>query len=75
MFSRLCEVDVSDCSVVGMSQNGCVCVWELGQRGATRMVRAPEGDGWQMARWAGAGKLLTGHHNGDVTLHCCSSPV
>lgn len=70
---------MSGCSVVGLSQNGCVCVWELGQRGATRVVGAPESEGWQLARWGagggGGGTLLTGHHNGDVTLHRCRRPV
>lgn len=64
-------MDVHDCSLVGLSQNGCVCVWELGGGGVPRMVRAPESEGWQLARWGGGGTLLTGHHNGDVTLHCC----
>lgn len=68
---RLSEVDVNDCSVVGLSQDGRVCVWELGRRGLPRMVRAPGSEGWQLARWGGGGTLLTGHHNGDVTLHCC----
>ncbi|XP_036950985.1 partner and localizer of BRCA2 isoform X3 [Acanthopagrus latus] len=66
---RLCEADVNRGSVVGLSQSGCVCVWELGRRGASRMVWAPESEGWQMARWGAGGTLLTGHHNGDVTLH------
>ncbi|XP_069545755.1 partner and localizer of BRCA2 isoform X1 [Brachyistius frenatus] len=68
---RLCEADARRCSVVGLSQSGCVCVWELGPGGASRMVRAPESEGWQLARWGGADTLVTGHHNGDVTLHCC----
>ncbi|KAG8014621.1 Retinol dehydrogenase 8 [Nibea albiflora] len=67
---RLCEADVSGCSVVGLSQSGCACVWELGHRAAPRMVWAPESEGWQLARWGGGGMLVTGHHNGDVTLHC-----
>ncbi|KAI9525659.1 hypothetical protein NQZ68_006208 [Dissostichus eleginoides] len=72
---RLCEADVSGSSVVGLSQSGCVCVWQLGPRAASRMVQAPmmvpapESEGWQLARWGGEGTLLTGHHNGDVTLH------
>ncbi|KAI3353399.1 hypothetical protein L3Q82_019935, partial [Scortum barcoo] len=70
---RLCEADVSGSSVVGLSQSGCVCVWELGRRGASRMVWAPESEGWQLARFGGGGALVTGHHNGDVTLHCRSS--
>ena len=72
MFLRLCEADVSGSSVVGLSQSGCVCVWQLWPRGASRMVPAPESEGWQLARWGGEGTLLTGHHNGDVTLHCYS---
>ncbi|XP_068607170.1 partner and localizer of BRCA2 [Brachionichthys hirsutus] len=66
---RLCEADVSSRSVVGLSQSGCVCVWELGGRGASWTVGAPESEGWQLARWGGGGTLLMGHHNGDVTLH------
>ncbi|XP_068444643.1 partner and localizer of BRCA2 [Clinocottus analis] len=70
---RLCEADVSSSSVVGLSQSGCVCVWDLGRRGTSRTaVRAPDGEGWQLARWGEGGTLLTGHHNGDVTLHCRS---
>ncbi|XP_068177710.1 partner and localizer of BRCA2 [Antennarius striatus] len=72
---RLCEADVSSCSVVGLSQSGCVCVWELGCRGASMMVGAPESEGWQLARWGRGDTLLTGHHNGDVTLHRYSGSV
>nr|XP_043883279.1 partner and localizer of BRCA2 isoform X1 [Solea senegalensis] len=67
---RLCEADVSSSRVVGLSQSGCVCVWELGRQQASRMVWAPEGEGWQVARWGGRDTLVTGHLNGDVTLHC-----
>ncbi|XP_035515359.1 partner and localizer of BRCA2 [Morone saxatilis] len=70
---RLCEADVNSSSVVGLSQSGCVCVWELGRQGASRMVWAPESEGWQLARWGGGGTLVTGHHNGDLTLHCYST--
>ncbi|XP_074485817.1 uncharacterized protein palb2 isoform X1 [Sebastes fasciatus] len=70
---RLCEADVTRSSVVGLSQSGCVCVWELGRRAASRTVWAPESDGWQLARWGEGGTLVTGHHNGDVTLHCYST--
>ncbi|XP_023122552.2 partner and localizer of BRCA2 [Amphiprion ocellaris] len=70
---RLCEADVSRSSVVGLSQNGCVCVWELGGRWGSQMVSDPESEGWQLARWGGEDMLVTGHHNGDVTLHCCST--
>lgn len=70
---RLCEADVNDCSVVGLSQSGCVCVWELGRRGSATLVWAPEGEGWQVARWGTGGTLVTGHHSGDVTLHCYST--
>ncbi|KAM7394567.1 hypothetical protein PAMP_021358 [Pampus punctatissimus] len=66
---RLCEADVNSSSVVGLSQSGCVCVWELGRRGDSRMVWAPESEGWQLARWGTGDTLVTGHHNGDVTLH------
>ncbi|XP_060910958.1 partner and localizer of BRCA2 [Labrus mixtus] len=67
---RLCEADVSSSSVVGLSQSGCVCVWELLHPGGSRMVWSPESEGWQLARWGGEGTLVTGHHNGDVSLHC-----
>ncbi|XP_045903398.1 partner and localizer of BRCA2 isoform X2 [Micropterus dolomieu] len=70
---RLCEADVNSSSVVGLSQSGCVCVWELGRQRAARMVWAPESDGWQLARWGAGHTLVTGHHNGDVTLHCYST--
>uniref|UniRef100_UPI0037E93D76 partner and localizer of BRCA2 n=1 Tax=Semicossyphus pulcher TaxID=241346 RepID=UPI0037E93D76 len=69
---RLCEADVYSSSVVGLSQTGCVCVWELGRKGARRMVWAPESEGWQLAQWGGGGTLVTGHHNGDISLHGCS---
>ncbi|XP_040892281.1 partner and localizer of BRCA2 [Toxotes jaculatrix] len=72
---RLCEADVNSSSVVGLSQSGCVCVWELGCPGASRMVWAPESEGWQLARWGGRDMLVTGHHNGDVTLHCYSTSL
>lgn len=69
VLCRLCDADVHDCSVVGLSQSGCVCVWELGRLGSAQMVWAPEREGWQLARWGEGGTLVTGHHNGDVTLH------
>ncbi|KAF7663430.1 hypothetical protein LDENG_00209700 [Lucifuga dentata] len=72
---RLCEADVSSSRVVGLSQSGCVCVWELGGQGGSRMVQAPESEGWQLARWGGHDILVTGHHNGDVTLHCYSTSL
>lgn len=72
LLYRLCEADVSGSGVVGLSQNGCACVWELGHPGASRMVWAPESEGWQLARWGGLNTLVTGHHNGDVTLYCYS---
>ncbi|KAM9857026.1 uncharacterized protein palb2 [Aulostomus maculatus] len=72
-FGRLCEADVSSSGVVGLSQSGCVCVWELRHRGGSRMVWAPESEGWQLARWGGDGTLMMGHHSGDVTLHLCNS--
>nr|XP_020478446.1 partner and localizer of BRCA2 [Monopterus albus] len=71
--SRLYEADVNSSSVVGLSQSGCMCVWELGRQGASEMVRAPESEGWQLARWGVRDVLLTGHHNGDVSLHCYST--
>lgn len=58
--------------MVGLSQSGCVCVWELGgggRGGSSRMLGDPQGEGWQLARWGRGGVLVTGHHNGDVTLH------
>ncbi|XP_071379414.1 uncharacterized protein palb2 [Centroberyx affinis] len=67
---RLCEADVHGSSVVGLSQSGSVFVWELGGRGGSRVVWAPETEGWQLARWAGRDTLVTGHHNGDLTLYC-----
>lgn len=69
VLSRLCEADVNQCSVVGLSQSGCLCVWELGQQAASQMVEAPDSEGWQLARWGAGDTLVTGHHNGDVTLH------
>ncbi|XP_072240831.1 uncharacterized protein palb2 [Leuresthes tenuis] len=70
---RLCEADVDHSSVLGLSQSGCACVWELGQRGASKLVEAPAGEDWQMARWGGRGRLVIGHQNGDVSLHCYSA--
>ncbi|CAJ1054029.1 partner and localizer of BRCA2 isoform X3 [Xyrichtys novacula] len=67
---RLCEADVSGSSVVGLSQSGCVCLWELQCRGASKMLWAPEGEGWTLVRWGGRDSLITGHLNGDVGLHC-----
>ncbi|XP_076003775.1 uncharacterized protein palb2 [Genypterus blacodes] len=67
---RLCEADVNCSRVVGLSQSGCVCVWDLGYQGGAQVVQAPESDGWQLARWGGRDTLVTGHYNGDVTLHC-----
>ncbi|XP_034748762.1 partner and localizer of BRCA2 [Etheostoma cragini] len=70
---RLCDADVYSSRVVGLSQSGCVCVWDLGQRATSRMVWSPGSEGWELARWGGGGTLVTGHHNGDVTLHCSST--
>ncbi|CAG5928735.1 unnamed protein product [Menidia menidia] len=70
---RLCEADVNHSSVVGLSQSGCVCVWELGQRGGSRLLEAPEGEDWQLARWGGGDVLVIGHHNGDISLHSYSA--
>ncbi|XP_074541843.1 uncharacterized protein palb2 [Halichoeres trimaculatus] len=66
---RLCEADVCSSRVVGLSQSGCACVWELERRGASTMIRATESEGWQLARWGGRDTLVTGHFNGDVSLH------
>lgn len=65
---RLCEADVNHSSVVGLSQSGCVCMWELGQRGSPKMAGPPEGEVWQLARWGEGDTLVIGHHNGDVSL-------
>ncbi|XP_029007368.1 partner and localizer of BRCA2 [Betta splendens] len=66
---RVCEADVHGSSVVGLSQSGCVCVWELIGRGDPSMVWAPGTEGWLLARWGGPGVLVIGHHNGNITLH------
>ncbi|XP_027872089.1 partner and localizer of BRCA2 [Xiphophorus couchianus] len=66
---RLCEVDVNRCSVVGLSQSGCVCVWELGEGGTSQMMEAQEDGYWQLARWGHEDTLVIGHQNGDVSLH------
>lgn len=66
---RLCEADVCSSRVVGLSQSGCACVWELERRGASMMMRVTESEGWQLARWGGRDSLVTGHFNGDVSLH------
>ncbi|KAM4584087.1 uncharacterized protein palb2 isoform 2-T2 [Odontesthes bonariensis] len=72
-WGRLCEADVNRSSVLGLSQSGCACVWELGQPGASKLVEAPEGEDWQLARWGGPDRLVIGHHDGDVSLHCYSA--
>ncbi|XP_043971043.1 partner and localizer of BRCA2 [Gambusia affinis] len=66
---RLCEVDVNRCSVVGLSQSGCVCVWELGEGRTSQMMEAQEDGYWQLARWGHEDTLVIGHQNGDVSLH------
>ncbi|XP_041840068.1 partner and localizer of BRCA2 isoform X2 [Melanotaenia boesemani] len=66
---RLCESDVTRTSIVGLSQSGCLCVWELGKQGTSQMVGAPDGEDWQLVRWGGRNRLVIGHHNGDVSLH------
>ncbi|XP_057700573.1 partner and localizer of BRCA2 [Corythoichthys intestinalis] len=69
---RLCEASANNLAVVGLSHNGGVCVWQLRRHCKAFMVRAlgSDGDGWQLAHWAeGGDTLVTGHHNGDVTLH------
>ncbi|XP_054635198.1 partner and localizer of BRCA2 isoform X2 [Dunckerocampus dactyliophorus] len=68
---RLCEADAGSAAVVGLSQSGRVCVWELlGPPWGAVTVASPESEGWQLARWAEDGAtLVTGHHSGDVTLH------
>lgn len=78
VLRRLCEADVRHSSVVGLNQSGGVCVWEL-RKPKSHQVEAPEGEDWQLARWAGEDTLLIGHHNGDVSLlhywRCFSSEV
>ncbi|XP_054912382.1 partner and localizer of BRCA2 [Poeciliopsis prolifica] len=66
---RLCEVDVNRCSLVGLSQSGCVCVWELGEGGTSQMMEAQEDGCWQLVRWGHEDTLVIGHQNGDVSLH------
>ncbi|KAM9819002.1 uncharacterized protein palb2 isoform 2-T2 [Syngnathus typhle] len=68
---RLGEADASDAAAVATNQSGCVCVWSLRRRHEGVTVKAaPDGEGWQLARWAEDGAtLVTGHGNGDVTLH------
>ncbi|XP_019717734.1 partner and localizer of BRCA2 isoform X2 [Hippocampus comes] len=70
-LGRLCEADASDVAAVGVNQSGCVCVWQLKRRcGGITVAAAPDGMGWQLARWAEDGAtLVTGHHDGNVTLH------
>ncbi|KAM4595458.1 uncharacterized protein palb2 [Fundulus diaphanus] len=70
---RLCEVDVSRSRVAGLSQNGCVCVWELEEGGASPSTEAPQDEDWQLARWGEGDTLVIGHQNGDVSLHCYSA--
>lgn len=65
----LCDADANSSSVVGVSHTGCLCVWELSLRGSSRMVWAPENEGWQLARWGAGDTLMTGLHNGDIILH------
>lgn len=68
---RLCEADVLDRHLVGLSQRGSVCVWDLEhpRDPPWAVMGAPEGEGWQLARWGGQHVLLTALHTGDVTLH------
>ncbi|XP_021163598.2 partner and localizer of BRCA2 isoform X2 [Fundulus heteroclitus] len=66
---RLCEVDVSRSRVAGLSQNGCVCVWELEEGGASPTAEAPQDEDWQLARWGEGDTLVIGHQSGDVSLH------
>ncbi|XP_034044014.1 partner and localizer of BRCA2 isoform X3 [Thalassophryne amazonica] len=69
---RLCEADVSGSAVVGLSQTGCVCVWDVSKHGGVRMVKPTDRDGWLLARWGERDTLVTGHHSGNVTLHYCT---
>ncbi|KAM9792772.1 LOW QUALITY PROTEIN: uncharacterized protein palb2 [Neosynchiropus ocellatus] len=65
---RLCDADVSGSRVVGISQSGCVCVWEL-QQATARTLTSPGPDaGWSLARWGGDA-LITAQHSGVITLH------
>ncbi|XP_077574622.1 partner and localizer of BRCA2 [Stigmatopora nigra] len=69
---RISEASASNVAVVGLNHNGGVCVWPLRRQCKAFMVTdlASDGEGWQLAHWADGGDtLLTGHHNGDVTLH------
>ncbi|XP_015252889.1 PREDICTED: partner and localizer of BRCA2 isoform X3 [Cyprinodon variegatus] len=70
---RICEVDINRSSIVGLSQSGRVCVWELGDGGTPRTMEAPEDEDWQLARWGEEDSLVIGHQNGDVSLHSYSS--
>ncbi|KAM8842374.1 uncharacterized protein palb2 isoform 2-T2 [Synchiropus picturatus] len=65
---RLSDADVSGSRVVGISQSGCVCVWELRQA-TRRMVTSPGPEAkWSLARWSG-NMLITAQHSGHITLH------
>ncbi|KAM3624548.1 uncharacterized protein V6R79_024855 [Siganus canaliculatus] len=71
---RLCEADVDGGSVLGVSQTGCVCVWQLGGGGRSpAAVVVPESGGWRVARWGGGGTLLIGRDDGDVSILPVSS--
>ncbi|XP_077381731.1 uncharacterized protein palb2 isoform X2 [Festucalex cinctus] len=64
---RTHDADVSDVAEAGRSRSGRVRAWQPKRH---RDPAAPNGEGWQLARWAEDGStLLTGHRNGDVTLH------
>ncbi|KAM6971850.1 partner and localizer of BRCA2 [Aplochiton taeniatus] len=69
---RLCEADVLGTSVVGVSQCGRLCVWELGGLAGSRVVWDPEDTAWQLARWGGRDSLLVGHNNGDLSFYHCT---
>ncbi|XP_047222781.1 partner and localizer of BRCA2 isoform X2 [Girardinichthys multiradiatus] len=69
---RLCEVDVNSSRIVGLSQSGCVCVWELGEGGTSKTMEAPEDEDWQLVRWGEGDTLVIGHQNGDVSLRSYS---
>ncbi|XP_061536669.1 partner and localizer of BRCA2 isoform X1 [Phycodurus eques] len=71
---RLCEADASSAAVAGLSQSGCVCMWQLRRRSCdgvmVAVAAARDCEGWQLARWAeGGATLVMGHQNGDITLH------
>ncbi|XP_055077567.1 uncharacterized protein palb2 [Periophthalmus magnuspinnatus] len=67
---RLIATDVLGSHVLGLSQKGSVCVWDLEDpRDPQPVCATPERQGWQLARWGSPGILMTAVHTGEVTLH------